>query len=69
MVGLDFNELRLSAHCVGRLSAVGCISTQICIPVLGILWPPRADGPRVRSLTFRSRYDLRLGIPIGASVT
>ena len=69
MMGLDFDELRLSAHRVGRLSAVGCISTKVCVLVLGILWATRTDGPRVRSLTSRSRYDLRLGIPIVASVT
>lgn len=68
MIRIDLHKLRLGAHCVGRLSAVRCISTEICILVLGIFWSARADGPRVRSLTFRSRDDLRLGIPIATSV-
>ena len=68
MIGVDLDELRLGARCVGRLSAAGCIRTQICILVLSILWSTRADGPRVHSLTFGPRYDLRLGIPIAASV-
>ena len=68
MIGIDLDKLRLGAHWVGRLSAVGCISTWICVLVLGIFRSTRADGARVRSLTFGSRYDLRLGIPIAASV-
>ena len=27
MIGIDLNKLRLGAHCVGRFSAVGRIST------------------------------------------
>ena len=37
MVGSDFYKLRLGAHCVGRSSAVGRISTQICVLILCIL--------------------------------
>ena len=54
MMGLDLDELRLSAHCVRRLPAVGCIGTEICVLILGQLWSTRIDGPRVRSLTSRS---------------
>lgn len=68
MIGIDLDELRLGTHCVGRFSAVGGISTKICILVLGILWSTRAGGPRVHSLIFWPRYDLRLRIPIVASV-
>ena len=68
VIRIDLDELRLGAHSVGRLSGVGCISTEICVLVLGILWSTRVDGLRVRSLTFRSRYDLRLGIPGAGSV-
>ena len=65
MIGFDLDKLRLGAHCVRRLSAVGSISTQICVLVL-VLWSTRTDGPGVRSLTFRPRWNLRLGIAIAA---
>ena len=68
-MGIGLGILRLGAHCVGKLSAVGRIGTEIRILVLCILWSPRGHGTRVNSLSFGSRYDLRLGIPIAASVT
>ncbi len=69
MMGLDLDKLRLGAHCIRRLPAVGCVGTKIRVLILGQLRPTLANGPRVRSLTFWSRYDLRLGIPTAALVT
>lgn len=68
MIGFDLGKLRLGAHCVGWSFAVGRICTWICVLILCVLWSAGAHGSRVHPLNFGSRYDLRLGIPIIASV-